>query len=297
MKELAIIGPTASGKSALAVSVAQKFNASILSLDSLAIYRHIDILSAKPSREEQAGIPHFGIDIINPDEEFSAAAFIDLYQKVKKQCESEGKNLIIVGGSSFYLKSILEGLSGEPNYSEATRRKIKNLLLDLKQAYAYLKENDPEAAEQITENDRYRLEKALLINLETGKSRNSYYAENTKFKPAADIKLFEIEIDRDILRERIRERTLQMIQNGGIDEAAWLEQHYGRAPRCMGSIGIKEILDYFDGKIARNELEEAISIHTAQFAKRQTTFNTHQFGKVLKAEPIRLRQAIEAHLG
>jgi tRNA dimethylallyltransferase len=296
MKELAIIGPTASGKSALAASLAQQFGAVILSLDSLAIYRHIDILSAKPTRQERGTIPHYGIDLIDPDETFSAAAFMALYQTTKKACEKAGKKLIIVGGSSFYLKSILEGLSDEPDFSDTTRQRVKALLLDPPKAHAFLEANDPEAAAQIAPNDRFRLEKALLIHIETGNSRNQYYAKNPKLKPPNNIRLFEISVEREVLKARIRERTRQMLKNGGIDEAAWLEQRYGRAPSCMGSIGIREILEFFDGKIARSDLEEQISIHTAQFAKRQSTFNAHQFEGVTKSDPDGLRKTIEAYL-
>ena len=297
MKEIAIIGPTASGKSALAVAVAKEFNAHILSLDSLAIYKHIDIISAKPSRDEMEGILHFGIDLIEPDEEYSAAQFITLYESTQARCKHDGKNLVIVGGSSFYLKTILDGLSGEPDYTPETLKKVKELLRDLPKAHAMLAEVDPDTASRIEANDRYRLEKALLIYLQTGISPSKYRKENRQTGSDHAIGLFEIEIDRAILRERIHTRTCLMLDAGAIDECAWLERRYGRSPKSMGSIGIKEILAYFDGKYSKAELIEQISTHTAQFAKRQGTFNRHQFEDVCRMPTEELHQAIRGYMG
>lgn len=296
MKEIAIIGPTASGKSALAVTVAKEFNAHILSLDSLAIYKHIDIISAKPTKEEMEGVDHFGIDLIEPDQNFSAADFIRLYESTKTACSQAGKNLVIVGGSSFYLKAILDGLSGEPEYSDATLKKVKTLLHDLPKAHAVLAGVDPETASRIKPNDRYRLEKALLLYTQTGLAPAAYWQQHQKETCANTIELFEIETERELLRERIKARTEAMLEAGAIDECAWLERRYGRAPKSMGSIGIKEILDYFDGKLTKVELAERISIHTAQFAKRQNTFNRHQFDHVTRLPTEELKRAISAYL-
>ncbi len=119
MKELALIGPTASGKSDLALRLALEHNAYILSLDSLSIYKEINIASAKPSKEELSQVDHFGIDLIYPDEAFSVGIFARLYKEIKLRCEKEEKNLIIVGGSSFYLRTLIQGLSVIPDYTDA----------------------------------------------------------------------------------------------------------------------------------------------------------------------------------
>jgi tRNA dimethylallyltransferase len=111
MKEIALIGPTACGKSALAIEIAKECNAFILSLDSLGIYKEIDIASAKPSKKEREEIRHFGIDVLYPNEYFNVAMFFDLYKNAKKEALTKGKNLIITGGSGFYLKAMIEGLS------------------------------------------------------------------------------------------------------------------------------------------------------------------------------------------
>lgn len=296
MKEIAIIGPTASGKTALAVDIALQNNALVLSLDSLAIYRHIDILSAKPTTEEMQGIPHYGIDLLEPNEHYSAANYLTLYQKTKEVAKEEGKNLVIVGGSSFYLKSIMDGLSPEPEYSQQSIKNTAHELKNLDKAHALLHEVDPESACLIAPNDRYRLEKALLIYFQTGLTPSRYRLENPKISVENDIRLFEIDIDRELLRSRIQERARLMLASGGIDEAAWLERRYTRAPKCMGSIGIKEILEYFDGKLKREQLAEQIAIHTSQFAKRQITFNRHQFDHVCKEPKEALQLSIQRYL-
>jgi len=131
IRQLAIIGPTASGKSNLAIQTALKMNAHILSVDSLSIYKEINIVSAKPSKEELDSVKHFGIDILNPNEYFSVDTFIDIYNEVISACQKDKKNLIIVGGTSFYLKSLLQGLSILPNItkkiSDAVQKELNNL--------------------------------------------------------------------------------------------------------------------------------------------------------------------------
>jgi len=137
-KQLALIGPTASGKTALSIKVAQQLDAHILSLDSLSIYKEIDIVSAKPTVEEREGIQHFGIDTLYPNENFDVTTFIRLYHEVHEKCLDEGKNLVIVGGTSFYLKMLIEGISELPSISEETKKESKVHLLNLQKTYEWL---------------------------------------------------------------------------------------------------------------------------------------------------------------
>ncbi|MDQ1339665.1 MAG: tRNA dimethylallyltransferase [Campylobacterota bacterium] len=296
MREIAIIGPTACGKSSLAIEVAKEANSYILSLDSLAIYKHIDIVSAKPTKEEMQEIEHFGISLINPDEEFNASLYLKLYSEVKEKCKKDKKNLIIVGGSSFYLKTIIDGLSDEPDYSKEAQEKTEKLLINIKEAYEFLNNIDPKVCKTIKPNDRYRIEKALLVYFCTGKNITDFREKNKKLTQKNRIKIFEIEIDREVLRGRIKERTKKMIQDGVIDEVAWLEKNYTRKPKSMNSIGIKETLEYFDGKINKKELADLISTHTAQFAKRQNTFNNNQFDEIVKKPKELLKKEIVDYL-
>ncbi len=281
-KEIALLGATASGKSALAIDVATKVGANILSLDSLAIYKEADIVSAKPTLEERLGVKHFGIDEIYMDDYFSAATFFDLYLKAKQTSQKEGKHLIIVGGTSFYLKSMLDGLSPKITPSIETKNKIEKRVKKLVSAYQFIEEKDPDYAKNISHHDSYRITKWYEIYYESGLIATNYFQKNQRKAILSDIPIFDIMIEREALRQRIAKRTAIMIEQGVIDEVFELEKKYSRKPTPMKAIGIVESLAYLDGKIDKNQLHELITIHTAQLAKRQETFNKSQFSHVEK---------------
>lgn len=276
--QLAIIGPTASGKSALAVEVAHKRNAHILSLDSLAIYKEIDIASAKPTIKEQGGIKHFGLNVIFPNEPFDVTTFTKLYHEAKEQSIHDKKNLIIVGGTSFYLNVLIKGISELPRISEATKERSEELLKNIEDAYQFLYSIDEEYLKSINMHDRYRIEKMLNLYFETNMTPTAYFQAHPPIASITEpLPIYEIAVERDILRKRITNRTFKMIESGLIDEIFYLEKHYTRAPNSMKSIGIKEVLGYFDGIFTKKEMQEQIITHTAQLAKRQRTFNASQF--------------------
>ena len=282
--QLAIIGPTASGKSDLAISVAQKIDAYILSIDSLSIYKEVDIVSAKPSKEELNAVKHFGIDLLNLDAYFSVDIFIELYKKVKEKCQRDSKNLVIVGGTSFYLKSLLDGLSSLPHITSQTQQIVQEKLKDLPNTYEFLYALDEVYMQKIDRNDKYRIEKALLIYEASKLSPSEWFRQNPPQPVVQDLEIFNIDVERDILRKRIAKRTNKMYRTGLIDEVCYLEQKYTRAPHPMGSIGIVEVLEYLDAKVTKEKMLENISIHTAQLAKRQQTFNRTQFENITSAK-------------
>ena len=270
MKEIAIIGTTASGKTALSLELASKTNSIILSLDSLCVYKEIDIVSAKPTNEERGDIVHFGIDEVYPNEEFDVVKFIELYNKAKEYAINHNNNLIIVGGTGFYLKALIDGLS------KGVDLKIKLDISPL-EAYDFLYSLDKEYMQKIEKNDRYRIEKAYTIYKQSGLIPSEFFEKNPKTPFAKDLKIFEILWDKEELRKRIALRTNQMVKSGLIDEIIYLEKKYTRAPNCMSSIGVIETLEYLDGKLSKQELEDKISLNTAKLAKRQNTFNKSQF--------------------
>jgi len=281
MKQLAIIGPTASGKSDIAIKLASEFNANILSIDSLSIYKEIDIASAKPSKEELLHVKHFGIDEIYPDENFSVSTFIDLYKDTKEHCINEGKNLIIVGGSSFYLKSLLNGLSEIPKISQEVKEEAKELMSDISEAYQFLYSLDSKYMRQIKPQDSYRIEKMLHLYLQTKTVPSKWFLSHPPQPVISDIDIFNIDVDRETLRERIYRRTYKMLESALIDEISYLEHRYGRNHNSMKAIGIVEVLDYLDALTCKDKMIENIINHTAQLAKRQQTFNNHQFEDIL----------------
>ncbi|PLY07323.1 MAG: tRNA (adenosine(37)-N6)-dimethylallyltransferase MiaA [Arcobacter sp.] len=270
MKEIAIIGSTASGKTGLSIEIAQQTNSIILSLDSLSVYKEIDIASAKPTKEERGDIIHFGIDEVFPDERFDVLQFFQCYKKAKTYAQDNNKNLIIVGGTGFYLKALVEGLS------TGIKEDIK-LDIPLPEAYELLYSLDKDYMSRIASNDKYRVEKAYAIYKQTQMTPSEYFKENPKEPISKDLKIFEIVWEREELRKRIALRTKQMIQDGVIDEVIFLEKKYRRSTNSMNSIGILETLEYLDGKIDKKQLEEKITLNTAKLAKRQNTFNKGQF--------------------
>lgn len=290
MRQLAIIGPTASGKSDLALDLAQEHNAFILSIDSLSIYQEIDIASAKPSPQELASVEHFGINALLPNVNATVFDFISEYRRIHAKATQEGKNIIIVGGSSFYLKSMLDGLSYIPPISDDTKIRVTEMLCDLPKAHQFLSQIDPSTMEKIAPNDPYRLEKMLHLYLETSTAPSQWFQEHPPEPIIQECPVLSIETQRSYLRERIALRTVKMLQHGLIDEISSLEQKYGRAANSMHAIGVIETLEFLDGKIDKSTLREKITTHTAQLAKRQQTFNTHQFLLFDKGDTAHLKK-------
>ncbi len=283
MKQIAIIGPTASGKSDLSIKLAKNIDAYILSLDSLSVYKEIDIASAKPTIAERDGVRHFGIDLLFPDQNFDVTLYIKIYHECRQAAKNDGKNLIIVGGTSFYLKVLIDGISELPNIDTVTKSKTADSLRDLDQSYKMLQKIDPEYMNHIEPNDKYRIEKALNIYYQTSSTPSEYFASNPPIPTIKEpLPIFNIDIDRAKLRERIFKRTVKMIDEGLIDEVAMLERKYTRSPNSMKAIGIAETLDHLDGKYSIESLIEKISINTARLAKRQSTFNGSQFDIIQK---------------
>lgn len=273
MKEIAIIGPTASGKTSLAIDIALKTNSVILSLDSLSVYKEIDIASAKPTKQERAGIVHFGIDEVFPNQTFDVLEFIACYKKAKMYAKEYDHNLVIVGGTGFYLKTLIDGISLGISTHEP-------MDISIQEAYELLVKLDPIYMQKIKSNDKYRIEKSYNIYRQTKLSPTEYFLKNPKKPFAPNLPIFEIMWEPEELRQRIALRTKQMLEEGLIDEVIFLEKKYTREPNCMSSIGIIETLQYLDGKLNKAQLEEKIATNTAQLAKRQRTFNRSQFNNL-----------------
>ena len=292
MKQLSIIGPTASGKSDLAIKIALQIDAYILSIDSLSIYKEIDVVSAKPSKEELSQVKHFGINVLNPDEYFSVDIFINLYKEVVEKCKKNKKNLVIVGGTSFYLKSLMQGLSPLPKIISEIENSVNEKIKDLSSCYELLLEKDATYMQKIDKNDSYRIEKALLIFEASGLTPTEWFLQNPPKPVIESMPIFNIEVERSVLRERIVKRTGKMLEMGLIDEVCYLEKKYSRLPHSMSSIGIVEVLEFLDAKTTKEQMLELISIHTAQLAKRQQTFNRTQFEGLISAPLEELEEII-----
>lgn len=261
--EIAIIGTTASGKTHLANLLAKNFDAVILSLDSLCVYKEINIASAKPSKEELENFHYFGINLISVNEHFNVDLFIKEYQKAKEFAKLKNFPLIITGGTGFYLKTMIDGLS----------QKIEEIKTDLSndEIYSLICKIDPDF--KIEKNDTYRLRKWLSIYEITKEIPSIFLKQTRKQGILKNIEIYEIIWERNLLRDRIKIRTEKMLKNGLLEEAKELFSKFHHDTKALNCIGLKECKEYLNGKISLNELENLITTHTAQLAKRQRTFN------------------------
>ena len=282
----AIIGSTASGKSALAFYLASKYKLDIFSIDSLSVYKYIDIASAKPSKMQLHQVKHYGIDVLNPDEKCNAKLFFDLLDSLSL------KRVIIVGGSSFYLKSMIDGLSEMPQVDANAAKYIESLLANKQDAYNLLLKIDEVYASKIHQNDTYRIAKGLEIYFLTGKIPSVFFAENKKQKLDIKINIFELVKPKDMLIKDIKIRANDMFRNGLIDEVRDLVTLYPHS-QTLKAIGIKEIIDFLDSKITLDQSKELIIKNTIQLAKRQRTFNKTQFRDVCRGNFVELKEVLE----
>lgn len=285
----AIIGTTASGKSALAIKIARKFNLKIFSLDSLSVYKGIDIASAKPCSADLQAICHYGINVLNPSQKCNAGIFLNLLREILKR--ENPQKMLIVGGTSFYLKSIIEGLSITPKVSEIALRFIDKIAQNKAQSYALLQRIDKDFADKISASDSFRITKGLQIYFATHQSPSAFFAQNPRQKLPFNIKIFELIKERETLRKDIEIRTERMFESGLIDEVRSLRQNFPHS-QALKAIGIKEIIAFLEGKTTQDDAKCAIIKNTMALAKRQRTFNRTQFGEIPHLDAQSLESAL-----
>lgn len=274
-KILALVAPTASGKTDLALELATALNAEIFSIDSLSIYKHINIASAKPSQEALAQIRHYAIDVLEPSDHCSAAVFMELFAQALKQCKKEF--LLIVGGSGFYLSCLYEGLSAMPSLSQEEQSAIQKRIQALPNPYAFLAEIDPQSALRIAPTDTYRVQKLLSLYFATHIAPSAYFATHAKSPLIPKPRIYTIHTPKTELHARIQARTKAMLDAGLLDEARFLLETYGRFIQPFNTIGLKECLAYIDANEDSRELARLITTHTRQLAKRQATYIRAKF--------------------
>lgn len=272
-KILAIVGATASGKSSLAVETAKKLDGEIVSADSRLVYKDFNIGTAKPSPEEMQGIPHYMIDIISPAETYTAGKYkIEAEEKIR-QIQSKNKLPIIVGGTGFYIKSLLEGLDiPDVNPDEDFRLKMQKFVeTQGKEAlYKKLQQSDPIMAEKLMQNDSFRIIRALEVQHVTGQKMSDI---QTLSEPQYDVLYIGLNSeDREYLYKRINDRVLSMLDNGLIHEVENLINKYGKTVSIMKTLGYREISEYLEGLYSLDEAVSLIQQNTRNFAKRQLTW-------------------------
>ena len=275
-KVIVIVGPTASGKTALSIELAKKINGEIVSCDSMQIYKDMDIGSAKPTQEEMQGIKHYLIDIVEPTERFSVAEYKKQAENAIEEILSKGKIPIVVGGTGLYADSLIYGIEyPQIEFDEKYREELeKQAETDqgLAELYNKAKKIDEKAIKKISENDKKRIIRILEIYHQTGKTKTELEIESRKNEVKYDFKVFAINMDREILYDRINKRVDIMIDNGLIGEVENLLKKYNKFPTAMQGLGYKEVVQYLNNELTKEEMIDKIKQETRRYAKRQLTW-------------------------
>ena len=274
-KVVVICGPTASGKTALSIELAKKINGEIISSDSMQIYKDMNIGTAKPTKEEMQGIKHYLLDFIEPNKRYSVADFKKDAEKAIEEILEKGKVPIIVGGTGLYVDSLIYGIEYQDiKFNEQYRKELENRVEKegLESLYNEAKIIDPQAIEKISSNDQKRILRVLEIYKATGKNKTEQEAESRKNGVKYDYKVFAINMDREELYGRINKRVDIMIEQGLIQEVQDLLKKYDEFPTAMQGLGYKEVVEYLQGNISKEEMIEKIKMETRRYAKRQITW-------------------------
>jgi tRNA dimethylallyltransferase len=270
---IVITGPTASGKTDLAIQVALKLNGEIISADSMQIYRYMDIGTAKPTLQERQGIPHHMVDILYPDEEYNVAMFQKHATEKINHIFEQGKLPILAGGTGLYINSIIYPMNFTDAVDDPEYRKYLNKLLEQNGAlwlHNQLRSVDPGSAERLHPNDTRRVIRAMEVYRLTGKPMETYKQEFSELESPYKALVYGLSMDRQLLYERINVRVDRMMNSGLVKEVKGiLDKGYSQNLVSMQGLGYKEIVDYLKGL---STLEESINIlkrNTRRFAKRQ----------------------------
>ncbi len=270
---LAIIGPTASGKSEVAVALAKKINGEVVGMDSRQIYEGMAIGTAQPTLDEQGGVPHHMIGIKPPSEEIAAGAYAKLVLNLVTDIQSRGKIPVICGGAGLYFRAITKGIFEESVSDLNARKQLedeydKNGSTNLMDR---LMELDPEYAEIVHPNNKKRLIRALEIYASTGRPPTEHYQNQSKdSQPQLDLFTIYMDWELDELGDRIAKRTTKMLKTGWVNEVRTLMKQYpDEVLHPLDSIGYSQIITYLNDEISEEELETEITLRTRQFAVRQ----------------------------
>lgn len=272
---IVVCGPTASGKTAVAVRLAQMYDGEVVSADSMQIYKGLAISTAKPTAEEMMGVPHHMIDFLEPDQPFSVADYVRMARDCIADIRSKGKMPIVAGGTGLYINSLIDNISFDHIVSDDSLRKkleAEAEKMGKEHMHAKLAELDPEAAEKIHPNNVIRVIRAIemcMLSGRTGEENREKSREN-----ASPYELCMIGLtcfDREILYDRINRRVDKMLEEGLVEEARGVYENY-HLKTAFNAIGYKELIPYFNGECSLEEAADRIKQETRRYAKRQLTW-------------------------
>ena len=273
---IVLTGPTAVGKTALSIRLAGALKGEIISADSMQVYRHMDIGSAKVTKDEMEGVPHHLIDVLEPEEEFNVAVFQQMAKKALEEIYSRGNIPIVAGGTGFYIQALLYDIHFEDDTGEGPLRKeLEELARQRGEAYLHeqLEKIDPVSARLIHPNNVKRVIRAIEYYRQTGEPISGHNERERKRLSPYHFLYYVMHMDRAVLYERINRRVDQMLEAGLVEEVRALkERGVRRGMTSMQGIGYKEILDYLDGVCTLEEAVYILKRDTRHFAKRQLTW-------------------------
>jgi tRNA dimethylallyltransferase len=269
-----ILGPTASGKTALSLRLARRFSGEIVSCDSVAVYREFEIGSAKPGADERCQAPHHLIDVAAPTELFTAGDYSRLAREAVQEISSRGRLPIVVGGTGLYLRALLEGLFAGPPRSEELRARLRQREAERGAVYLHrlLHRLDPTAAEAVHANDVPKMIRAIEVSITARAPMTEMWQKGRE--PLRGFRILRIGLDpnRAALYERINARAREMFSAGLVEETKRLAERYGAAARPLASLGYKQAGEYLRGELALDQAIQAAQQGHRNYAKRQMTW-------------------------
>lgn len=271
-------GPTASGKTKVALELAARINAEIISMDSMAIYREMNIGTAKPTAAQRALVPHHLIDIVNPDEEFSLAEYADAAHVQIEDIRRRGKQALLVGGTPLYLKAMLRGLFQGPPPDWDFRRAVAEEVASVgcEALHHRLAQVDPLSAAWLHPHDQRRIIRALEVYKVTGRPLSHMQTQFDQGRPAEQCKVFVLDWPRPTLHERINARVDCMFAGGLVDEVRGLLDRWQQFSRtARQAVGYREAIEFIRGECQREQTIDKVQVRTRRFAKRQLTWFRH----------------------
>ena len=275
-KVVVIVGPTASGKTALSIELAKRIGGEIISSDSMQIYKDMNIGTAKVTKEEMQGIKHYLIDFVPPNQRYTVSDFKKDATRAIKEILREAKIPIVVGGTGLYVNSLIYGIEYQDmQFDEEYRNKLMKIAETeegLNNLWEQAQKIDPESMKKISKKDKKRIVRVLEIYKSTGKTKTEQEILSRKKEIEYDFKIFGISMDREQLYERINKRVDIMINQGLEKEVRNLLEKYSEFPTAMQGLGYKEVIEYFNGILTRGEMIDKIKQESRRYAKRQLTW-------------------------
>jgi tRNA dimethylallyltransferase len=269
-----ILGPTASGKTSLSLFLAERLQGEIVSCDSVAVYRELEIGTAKPSPEERRRVPHHLIDIAGPEEFLTAGDYARLARRTLQEIDARERVAIVVGGTGLYLRALLEGLFAGPPRSEDLRQRLREQAAERGPEYLHkvLQRLDPAAAQAIHANDVAKVIRAVEVSISSRRPMTELWREGRE--PLRGFRILRIGLnpDREALYQRINARAAEMFARGLVEETRTLEERYGKNLRPLGSLGYKQAVQYLAGELTLPQAIAAAQQGHRNFAKRQMTW-------------------------